>query len=145
MRDWDAQILGDLPVELRVKFCRQFSQGSAIAQAVGSRFPTAMAQVRPRLKSCGISLGKFFSDYLCFPCQFSFRQIIHTHLSSATSTMGLPVVGVQTRLSLTPPSELNEYSREPGGPESTNAMIDIRTEFLLKQKSIFPISFKVFN
>jgi hypothetical protein len=37
-----------------------------------------------------VALGRVFSEYLGFPCQFSFHRLLHTHhhLSSGTGTIG---------------------------------------------------------
>jgi hypothetical protein len=48
----------------------------AVVQAFNIRFPTAAAQVRPQVKSCGICVGQsdigvdFFAEYSCFSCQY---------------------------------------------------------------------------
>jgi hypothetical protein len=55
----------------------------AIAQAVSQWFPTAMAQVKSR----GIC-GRWSGTGAGFPCQFSFHQMLHTHLSSRAGTRG---------------------------------------------------------
>jgi hypothetical protein len=49
-----------------------------------SRLPTASAQVRARAGHVWfvvdkVALGQIFSEYLGFPCQWSFRQILHPH------------------------------------------------------------------
>jgi hypothetical protein len=47
-----------------------------------------------------------FSEYVGFPYQFSFHQLLHTHhLSSGAGTTGLTVADVPSGLSLTPPQE----------------------------------------
>jgi hypothetical protein len=61
------------------------SEGRAIAQAVSCRLPTAAARVRARIKSFGI----------CFPFQFSFYQMLHSHLSSGARTIGQLVADVR--------------------------------------------------
>jgi hypothetical protein len=35
-----------------------------------------------------VSLGKVSSEYFGFPCQFSFHQLLHTHLWSRAGTIG---------------------------------------------------------
>jgi hypothetical protein len=35
-----------------------------------------------------VALGQVFSEYFGFPCQFSFYQILHTHLYSGAGTIG---------------------------------------------------------
>jgi hypothetical protein len=52
-----------------------------------------------------VTLGQVFSEYIGFPCQFSFRQMLHTHLSSGAGTIGQFVTDVPSGLSLTPPQE----------------------------------------
>jgi hypothetical protein len=68
-----------------------FQQGRARVQAVSRRLPMA--------------LGLVFSEYLGFSCQFSFYQILHTHLSSEAGTTAQTVTDVPSGLSLTPPQE----------------------------------------
>jgi hypothetical protein len=46
-----------------------------------------------------------FSEYFSFPCQFSFRHLLHTLLSSGADTLGQIVADVPSGLSLTPPEE----------------------------------------
>jgi hypothetical protein len=48
-----------------------------------------------------VALGQVFSEFFGFPCQFPFRQMLHTHLSSGASTIGQFVANVLSRLSLT--------------------------------------------
>jgi hypothetical protein len=53
-----------------------------------------------------VALGQVFYEYLDFPCQFSFRRLLHTHhLSSGGGTIGQLVADVPSGLSLTPPQE----------------------------------------
>jgi hypothetical protein len=53
-----------------------------------------------------VALGQVFFEYLGFPCQFSFHQLLHTHhLSSGAGTIGQLVADVPSGLSLTPPQE----------------------------------------
>jgi hypothetical protein len=53
-----------------------------------------------------VALGQVFSEYLGFPYQFSFHQLLHTHhLSSGAGTIGQLVVDVERGLGLTPPQE----------------------------------------
>jgi hypothetical protein len=84
--------------------------GRITAQAVSRWLPTAAARVRAQIRSCGIlvdkvALGQVFSEYIGFPCQFSFHILLHTHLSSGTGTVGQLVADVPSGLSLTPPQE----------------------------------------
>jgi hypothetical protein len=43
-----------------------------------------------------------------FPCQLSFHQMLHTHLSSGAGTIGQLVADVPSGFSLTPPQEIKE-------------------------------------
>jgi hypothetical protein len=53
-----------------------------------------------------LALGQVFSEYFCFPCQFSFHRLLHNHhLSSGAGTIGQTVADVPSGLSLTPPKE----------------------------------------
>jgi hypothetical protein len=56
-----------------------------------------------------VALGQVFSQYFSFPCQFSFHQMLHTHLSSGAGSIGQLVADVPSGLSLTP---LYEYKKE---------------------------------
>jgi hypothetical protein len=49
-----------------------------------------------------LELGQVFSKYFRFTCQFSFHQMLHTHLSSGAGAMGQLVADVPSRLNLTP-------------------------------------------
>jgi hypothetical protein len=55
-----------------------------------------------------VVLGQVFSEYFCFPCQFSFHPLLHTHLSSGAATEGKIVADVPSGLSLTPPQETKQ-------------------------------------
>jgi hypothetical protein len=35
-----------------------------------------------------VALGQVFSEYVGFPCQSSFHQLLHNHLSSEAGTIG---------------------------------------------------------
>jgi hypothetical protein len=54
-----------------------------------------------------VALGQVFSEYLGFPCQFSFYWLLHSHhhLSSRAGTIGQLVDDMPSGLSLTPPQE----------------------------------------
>jgi hypothetical protein len=53
-----------------------------------------------------VTLGKVFSEYFDFPCQFSFHRLLYTrHLSSGAGTIGQLVSDVQSGLSLALPHE----------------------------------------
>jgi hypothetical protein len=61
-----------------------------------------------------VALGKLFSEYFGFPCQFSFHRLLHTHhhhLSSGTGTIGQTVADVPNGLSLTPTQETKKKSK----------------------------------
>jgi hypothetical protein len=53
-----------------------------------------------------VALGQVFSEYISFPCQFSFHRLLHIHhLSSRAGTIGQTVAAVPSGLSLNPPQE----------------------------------------
>jgi hypothetical protein len=53
-----------------------------------------------------VALGRVFSEYLGFPGQFSFHQLLHIHhLSSGAGTIGQIVADVPGGLSFTPPQQ----------------------------------------
>jgi hypothetical protein len=58
-----------------------------------------------------VALGQVFSKYFGFPCQFSFHQMLDTHLSSGAGTIGQLVADVPSGLSLTPPQDIKKTSR----------------------------------
>jgi hypothetical protein len=51
-----------------------------------------------------VALGEIFSQYLGFPCKFSFHRVLHIyhHLSSGAGTTGQIMADVPRGLSLTP-------------------------------------------
>jgi hypothetical protein len=77
-----------LALRRRLKFwgLHTVEWGSAIAQAVSRRLPTAAARVQTRVWSCGIlcwtkvALGQVFSENFGFPCQSTFHLLLHNHL-----------------------------------------------------------------
>jgi hypothetical protein len=84
--------------------------GRAIAQAASRRLSTAAARFETRSGHVGfvadkVALGQVFSEYLGFPCYFSFYRLFHTHhhLPSGPGTIGQIVADVPSGLSLTPP------------------------------------------
>jgi hypothetical protein len=80
-------------------------QGRAIAHAVNRRLPTTAARVRAQVGSCK-TCGGLNGTRAGFPCQFSSRQLLHTHhLSSGAGTIGQLVADVPSGFSLTPPQE----------------------------------------
>jgi hypothetical protein len=52
-----------------------------------------------------VALELVSSEYFGFPCQFSFHQMFHIHLSSGAGTVGKLLADVPSGLSLTPPHE----------------------------------------
>jgi hypothetical protein len=59
------------------------------------------------------ALGRVFSEYFGFPCQFSFRRLLHNHyLSSGAGTVSQIVADVPSGLSLTPPQKTKKKSYE---------------------------------
>jgi hypothetical protein len=65
-----------------------------------------------------VALGKVFSEYFGFPCQFSFHRLLHIyhhrhhhHLSFGAGTIGQIVTNVLSGLSLTPPQETKLITR----------------------------------
>jgi hypothetical protein len=64
------------------------SFGRAISQALIAGFPTQLSGFDYRLGHLGfmvnkIAVGQVLSKYFGFSCQFSFGQLLHTHLSSS--------------------------------------------------------------
>jgi hypothetical protein len=55
-----------------------------------------------------VAVEQVFSEYFGFPCQFSFHQLLLTHLSSGARTIDHLVADVPSGLSLTPPHEMNK-------------------------------------
>jgi hypothetical protein len=55
-----------------------------------------------------VTLGQVFSDYFCFPCQFSFHQTLHIHLYSWAGTTAQLVIEVPSGLSLTPTHKIKK-------------------------------------
>jgi hypothetical protein len=88
--------------------CIYSGLGRVIAQAV---LPPRRAGFKPRSSHVGfvvdkVALGKVFSFYFGFPCQFLFHRLLHTHhLSSGAGTIGQLVAVVPSGLSLTPHQE----------------------------------------
>jgi hypothetical protein len=91
----------------KLKYCTQVNLniGRAIAQAVSRWLPTAAARVRTRSSKVGfvvakLTLGQVFSEYLGFPCQPSFHQILHHHNHPGAGTIGHSVADVPSEPSL---------------------------------------------
>jgi hypothetical protein len=68
-----------------------------------------------------VALWQVFSKYFSFPCQFSFVQMLHTHLSSKAGTIGQLVANEPgTVVYLQIPSEREcEISRNTSWVKST--------------------------
>jgi hypothetical protein len=52
-----------------------------------------------------VAMGQVSSEFFGFPCQLSFHQMSHIHLSSGAGTIGQLVAGIPSGLSLTPHHE----------------------------------------
>jgi hypothetical protein len=52
-----------------------------------------------------VALGQVFSEYFNFPCQFSFRQMLYTHLSSEVGIIVQLVADIPSGLSIAPSQE----------------------------------------
>jgi hypothetical protein len=88
-------------------------KGRSIARAVSRRLPTAAARVRSQSGHVGfvmdkVALGHVASSYCGLPCQFSFPQFLHAHLSSEAGSIGQLVADVPSELSLIPPHEIEK-------------------------------------
>jgi hypothetical protein len=64
--------------------------------------------------------GRFlFSEYFCFPCQFSFHRLLyihhHHHPSSGAGTIDQIKVELPSGFSLTPPQKLKKETENVGG------------------------------
>jgi hypothetical protein len=61
------------------------------------------------------ALGQVFSEYLGFPCQFSFHRLfhIHLHLSSGAGTISQLLADVPSGLNLTLPQETKKIIIKP--------------------------------
>jgi hypothetical protein len=96
-------------------------EGHAIAQAVSHwrrpRFEPGSGHVGFVVEK--VALGQVFSQYFGFPCQFSFRQLLHNHLSIIWGWYNRPGVATAPRgPSLTPPGikkSMMEHSHIPIG------------------------------
>jgi hypothetical protein len=69
-----------------------------------------------------VALRKVFSEYSGFPCQFSFHQMLHTHLLSGAGTIGQLVADVPSGLSITPPHEIKKIT--PSLPDDLSLLLD---------------------
>jgi hypothetical protein len=103
-----ATICDDVQVVHEIE---RMPMGRAIAQAVIPGLPPRWPGFDPRSDHVGsvvdkVAVQQVFSEYLSFPCQFSFHRLLHTHhLSSGAGTTGQLVADVASGLSLTPPQE----------------------------------------
>jgi hypothetical protein len=61
-----------------------------------------------------VALGHVYFEYFGFPCQFSFHQILHTHISSVAGTIGQLMADVPRGLSLTPAAAPTEQFASMG-------------------------------
>jgi hypothetical protein len=55
-----------------------------------------------------VALWQVFSQYFGFPCQFSFHQLLHTHLSSGARTIGQLVIDIPSGLGVTQPHKIKK-------------------------------------
>jgi hypothetical protein len=79
-----------------------------------------------------VALGQVFLEYFCFPSQFSFHRLLHTHdLSSGAGTKGQLVADVPSGLSPTPPQETKK--------NSTSSLVS--TLFPTRSNCIFPFAY----
>jgi hypothetical protein len=77
-----------------------------------------------------VALGKVFSEYFGFPCQFSFHLLLHTqHLSSGAGTICQVVADVPSGLSGL--AEIQSHLN----PMYTKAYISVQTKKLIKAKA----------
>jgi hypothetical protein len=82
---------------------------------VVASFPPRRPGFDPRSRQVGfvvdkLALGQVFTDYFGFPCQFSFHQLLHTHLSSGAGTIGQLVADIPR--GLTVPSHPNKIKKK---------------------------------
>jgi hypothetical protein len=95
----------------RYRICNpELSIRLALLRRLVAGFPSRQHGFDPRWSHVGfvvdkVALGQVASKYFGFPCQFSFYQILHTHLSSGAGTVGQSVANVPSGLSFTPPNE----------------------------------------
>jgi hypothetical protein len=53
-----------------------------------------------------VALEPIFSEYLCFPCHFSFHRLLHIHRHPSSGA------GAPSGLSLTPPQDTKKKKEE---------------------------------
>jgi hypothetical protein len=71
----------------------------AMLRQLVAGFPLWWPRFDPRSSHVGfavdkVALGQDSCEYYSFPCQFSFHQMLHTHLSSGAGTVGRLVMDV---------------------------------------------------
>jgi hypothetical protein len=90
-------------------------KGRAIAQAVSRWLPTATARVRCQVMwdLWWTKWGQVFSEYFGFPCQSSFHQLLHNHLSSGAGTIGQQWLTYQVDSVLPHPEKLKKKQLPP--------------------------------
>jgi hypothetical protein len=115
-----------VPIE-KTYHCREWNTGRAASSPSLHRlnYPGYMAKVKvppklePRSGHVGfvvdkVALGLIFSECFGFPCQFSFRRLLHTHhLSSGAGTIGQLVADVNKWTESCPtPEKLTKFLRK---------------------------------
>jgi hypothetical protein len=89
----------------------KYAEATSQIRRLVAGFPPRWPRFEPRSGHVGcvvdkVALGLVFSEYFCFPCQFSFYRLLHTHhLSSRAGTIGQIVANISSGLSLTQPQE----------------------------------------
>jgi hypothetical protein len=83
------------------------------------RFPPLWPEFDPRFTNVGcmvdkVAPGQVFSEYVGFACQFSFHQMLHTHLllSTGAGTIEQLVADIPSGLSLTHPKKLKKKKKK---------------------------------
>jgi hypothetical protein len=92
--------------------------GHAIAQEVSSQLPTAVAQVRPRFRPCGISgaqigTGVGFPQVLQFPLPILIPPIAPHSSSIIQGRYNRPVSGRRTKWTQSHPTLTNQNNKPP--------------------------------
>jgi hypothetical protein len=98
----------DFPISTSTIFTKPKTNDSVSLRWLVAGFPPRLPRFDPRLSHVGfvvdkVALGQVFSENVGFPCQFSFHQMFHTHLSTGAGAIGQLVANVPSGLSLTPP------------------------------------------
>jgi hypothetical protein len=81
-----------------------------------------------------VALGQVFSEYFGFSYQFSFHQMVHSHLSTGAGTTGQLVTDVPSGLSLAP---LNKFKGNSFGLFPSSGMLENTT---FRKLDLFPSS-----